>query len=155
MADVSHTRGDLAGHPDATEMQARYDRVLGGRDVVLVDGPVFLVGLYCAASPWIVHYTASQSALVTHNLIVGIAIAAAGARVHRDAGPYVRPERCDVRDRRMDDRGAVDRRHRPGCRRHLEQRRHRWPHVPAGGDVRRRGVEKPPRDLKPAPVRGW
>ncbi|MFH8570167.1 SPW repeat protein [Streptomyces sp. NPDC017993] len=75
MADVSHTRGDLAGHPDATEMQARYDRVLGGRDVVLVDGPVFLVGLYCAASPWIIHYTGSQSALVTHNLIVGIAIA--------------------------------------------------------------------------------
>ncbi|MFJ9407229.1 SPW repeat protein [Streptomyces sp. NPDC101393] len=75
MADVSHSRGDLAGHPDVTEMQARYDRVLGGRDVVLVDGPVFLVGLYCAASPWIVHYTSSQPALVVHNLIFGIAIA--------------------------------------------------------------------------------
>ncbi|WP_406728880.1 SPW repeat protein [Streptomyces sp. GD-15H] len=74
MANVSHPRGDIAGHPDASEMRARYDRVLGGRDVVLVDGPVFLLGLYCAVSPWILHYTTSQPALVTHNLIVGIAI---------------------------------------------------------------------------------
>ncbi|GAB7035105.1 SPW repeat protein [Streptomyces sp. NPDC021749] len=75
MADVSHPRGDLAGHPDASEMAARYERVLGGRDVVLVDGPVFLVGLYCAVSPWIVHYALAQPALMAHNLIVGIAIA--------------------------------------------------------------------------------
>lgn len=74
MAGVSHHRGDLAGHPDASEMQARYERVLGGNDVALVDGPVFLLGLYCAASPWIVHYTFSQPSLTTHNLIVGIAI---------------------------------------------------------------------------------
>ncbi|MFG2226661.1 SPW repeat protein [Streptomyces sp. NPDC048644] len=74
MADVSHSRGDLAGHPDVSEMQARYERVLGGRDVALVDGPVFLVGLFCAVSPWIVHYTNSQPALATHNLIMGIAI---------------------------------------------------------------------------------
>ncbi|MFE0379489.1 SPW repeat protein [Streptomyces inhibens] len=78
MADVSHHRGDLAGHPDATEMQARYERVLGGRDVVLVDGPVFLVGLYCAVSPWIVHFAASQPELVVQNFILGLAIAALG-----------------------------------------------------------------------------
>ncbi|MCF3142650.1 SPW repeat protein [Streptomyces platensis] len=75
MADVSHHRGDLAGHPDASEMQARYDRVLGGRDVVLVDGPVLLVGLYCAVSPWILHFAGAQSALMVHNLILGVAIA--------------------------------------------------------------------------------
>lgn len=74
MANVWHPRSDIAGHPDAPEMQARYDRLLGGRDVVLVDGPVFLLGLYCAVSPWILHYTTSQPALVPHNLIVGIAI---------------------------------------------------------------------------------
>ncbi|KES04037.1 membrane protein [Streptomyces toyocaensis] len=74
MANVSHTRGDITSHPDAPEMRARYDRMLGGRDVALVDGPVFLLGLYCAVSPWILHYTTSQPALVTHNLIVGIAI---------------------------------------------------------------------------------
>ncbi|MFB8774314.1 SPW repeat protein [Streptomyces broussonetiae] len=74
MANVSPTRGDLSTHPDASEMRARYARVLGGRDVALVDGPVFLLGLYCAVSPWILHYTTSQPALVAHNLIVGIAI---------------------------------------------------------------------------------
>ncbi|MFB6846807.1 SPW repeat protein [Streptomyces sp. NPDC056373] len=74
MANVSHTRGDITSHPDASEMRDRYARMLGGRDVALVDGPVFLLGLYCAASPWIVHYTTSQPALVTHNLIMGIAI---------------------------------------------------------------------------------
>ncbi|MFJ4686852.1 SPW repeat protein [Streptomyces sp. NPDC091377] len=74
MANVSHTRGDISSHPDVPEMRDRYARMLGGRDVALVDGPVFLLGLYCAASPWIVHYTTSQPALATHNLIMGVAI---------------------------------------------------------------------------------
>ncbi|MFC4500985.1 MULTISPECIES: SPW repeat protein [Streptomyces] len=74
MANVSPSRGDMSTHPDVSEMRARYDRMLGGRDVALVDGPVFLLGLYCAVSPWILHYTTSQPALMTHNLIVGIAI---------------------------------------------------------------------------------
>ncbi|MEV2195275.1 SPW repeat protein [Streptomyces phaeochromogenes] len=74
MANVSNTRGDIASHPDVPEMRDRYARMLGGRDVALVDGPVFLLGLYCATSPWILHYTTSQPALVTHNLIMGIAI---------------------------------------------------------------------------------
>ncbi|MEV0980076.1 MULTISPECIES: SPW repeat protein [unclassified Streptomyces] len=74
MANLSHGRGDITTHPDVSEMQARYARMLGGRDVALVDGPVFLLGLYCAVSPWIVHYTTSQPPLVTHNLIIGIAI---------------------------------------------------------------------------------
>ncbi|MFF9060464.1 SPW repeat protein [Streptomyces sp. NPDC101213] len=74
MANVSHSRGDMSTHPDVSEMRTRYDRMLGGRDVALVDGPVFLLGLYCAVSPWILHYTVSQPALVTHNLIVGTAI---------------------------------------------------------------------------------
>ncbi|MFY1679731.1 MULTISPECIES: SPW repeat protein [unclassified Streptomyces] len=74
MANVSHSKGDLSNHPDAREMRARYARMVRGRDVAFVDGPVFLLGLYCAVSPWILHYTASQPALVTHNLIIGIAI---------------------------------------------------------------------------------
>ncbi|MFJ5263180.1 SPW repeat protein [Streptomyces sp. NPDC088387] len=74
MANVSPTRGDISSHPDVTEMRDRYARMLGGRDVALVDGPVFLLGLYCAVSPWILHYTTSQPALVPHNLIMGIAI---------------------------------------------------------------------------------
>ncbi|WP_328370474.1 SPW repeat protein [Streptomyces sp. NBC_00457] len=74
MANVSPTRGDITSHPDASEMRDRYARMLGGRDVALVDGPVFLLGLYCAVSPWIVHYTTSQPDLVPHNLVIGIAI---------------------------------------------------------------------------------
>ncbi|MET9732020.1 SPW repeat protein [Streptomyces sp. NPDC006458] len=75
MANVSHPRGDMTTHPDVSEMRARYARMLGGRDVALVDGPVFLLGLYCAVSPWILHYTTSQPDLVVHNLIMGLAIA--------------------------------------------------------------------------------
>lgn len=75
MSNVSDTRSDISGHPDASEMRARYDRVMGGRDVALMDAPVFLVGLYCAVSPWVLHFTAGQPALVTHNLVMGIAIA--------------------------------------------------------------------------------
>ncbi|MFD5730043.1 MULTISPECIES: SPW repeat protein [unclassified Streptomyces] len=78
MSNVSHVGHDMAGHPDVSEMSDRYARVMGGRDVALVDAPVFLVGLYCAVSPWVLHFTASQSALVTHNLVMGIAIAVLG-----------------------------------------------------------------------------
>jgi hypothetical protein len=75
VAHVSHRRDDLADHPDAMEMRTRYSRVMGGRDVPLVDGPVFLAGLYCAISPWVVDFLGTQPALVTHNLVVGTAIA--------------------------------------------------------------------------------
>ncbi|MFE7707686.1 SPW repeat protein [Streptomyces sp. NPDC057486] len=78
MSNVSHTRADITSHPDVSEMRERYARMLGGRDVALVDGPVFLVGLYCAVSPWVLHFTASQPTLVQHNLIMGIAIAVLG-----------------------------------------------------------------------------
>ncbi|MCX3063068.1 SPW repeat protein [Streptomyces beihaiensis] len=78
MADVSHQRADITSHPDVTEMRDRYDRVLGGRDVPLVDGPVFLTGLYCAISPWVVHFNSTQPALTTVNLIVGISVGLLG-----------------------------------------------------------------------------
>ena len=98
MANVSNTRGDIGSHPDVSEMRDRYARMLGGRDVALVDGPVFLLGLYCATSPWILHYTTSQPALVTHNLIMGIAIGALALGFTTDPGPDVRPELGHVRD---------------------------------------------------------
>lgn len=75
MANVSHPRNDITAHPDVSEMRDRYARMLGGRDVALVDGPVFLLGLYCAVSPWILHYTTSQPALMAHNFVMGVAIA--------------------------------------------------------------------------------
>jgi hypothetical protein len=79
MTDVSHRRtaerAELAEHPDAMELRARYDRVLGGRDVVLVDAPVFLAGLYAAISPWVVAFAAGQPQLRMSNVFVGIAVA--------------------------------------------------------------------------------
>ncbi|MFF2408010.1 SPW repeat protein [Streptomyces sp. NPDC058092] len=87
MSNLSHTGRDITSHPDVTEMRDRYARMLGGRDVALVDAPVFLVGLYCAISPWVLGFTTSQPTLVAHNLIMGIAIAALGL------GFTVMPER--------------------------------------------------------------
>lgn len=78
VAEVSHTRDDLSTHPDADEMRTRYNRILGGRDVALMDAPVFLIGLLCAVSPWVLHFTTNQPALVIHNVIIGIAIALLG-----------------------------------------------------------------------------
>lgn len=80
MTDVSrhHTaeRAEITEHPDAGEMRDRYARVLGGRDVVFVDAPVFLAGLYIAVSPWVVDFATSQPELMTNNVIVGLATAA-------------------------------------------------------------------------------
>jgi SPW repeat-containing protein len=79
MTDVSQRRtaerAELAEHPDAMELRARYERVLGGRDVVFVDAPVFLAGLYAAISPWVVAFASGQPQLRVSNLIVGIAVA--------------------------------------------------------------------------------
>ncbi|GHB06568.1 SPW repeat protein [Streptomyces sp. ADI97-07] len=76
MSNISHTGRDISAHPDAEEMRARHDRVVSGRRTTAgADAPVFLLGLYCAVSPWVLHFTASQPSLVTHNLVIGIAIA--------------------------------------------------------------------------------
>jgi hypothetical protein len=75
MADISHTTGEaMTTHPDVHEMRARYDRMLSRRDVAMIDAPIFLVGLYCIISPWVVGFSASQADFATHNLIIGIAI---------------------------------------------------------------------------------
>ncbi|WP_255948430.1 SPW repeat protein [Streptomyces odontomachi] len=78
MAEASHPREDLSTHPDVGEMRERYNRVLGGHDVAIMDAPVFLIGLFCAVSPWIVHFTTTQNQLLVHNVIIGIAIALLG-----------------------------------------------------------------------------
>ncbi|MDT3396536.1 SPW repeat protein [Streptomyces sp. B1866] len=78
MSDVSHRRSDLTTHPDAAELRQRYDRVLGQRDVMLLDGPVLLTGLYLAISPWVVHFSGARFDLTLNNLVLGLAIAALG-----------------------------------------------------------------------------
>ncbi|MEV5148600.1 SPW repeat protein [Streptomyces sp. NPDC052727] len=74
MSGFPHRRDDMAGHPDAFEMRERYARVLGVHDVALVNGPVFLVGLFFAASPWILHFAAANGDLAVHDLILGAAV---------------------------------------------------------------------------------
>ncbi|GLV79659.1 MULTISPECIES: SPW repeat protein [Streptomyces] len=78
MADVSRTRGDLRGHPDVSEMRERYARMMDARDVVFLDGPVLLAGLYFAISPWVVHFSGTSPNLMVNNLILGITVALLG-----------------------------------------------------------------------------
>ncbi|MGW6393858.1 SPW repeat protein [Streptomyces sp. NPDC055103] len=78
MADVSHRRGDIAGHPDAGEMRDRYARVLQTRGVAAVEELVILAGIYAAISAWTVHFSAAQPELALSNLVVGVALAALG-----------------------------------------------------------------------------
>ncbi|ASQ94186.1 SPW repeat protein [Streptomyces sp. 11-1-2] len=78
MADVSRAKGDLRGHPDVSEMRERYARMMDARDVVFLDGPVLLAGLYFAISPWVVHFSGTNPNLMVNNLVLGIAIALLG-----------------------------------------------------------------------------
>jgi hypothetical protein len=77
MSDLSHSRHDIAGHPDVAEMRERYARMAGGRQAVAVDGLILLTGLYTAISPWVVHFHA-QPDITVNNLIVGITMAVIG-----------------------------------------------------------------------------
>ncbi|MEU4897032.1 SPW repeat protein [Streptomyces sp. NPDC044780] len=78
MADVSRARGDLTGHPDVSEMRERYARMMDARDVVFLDGPVLLAGLYFAISPWVVHFSGTSPNLMVNNLILGVTVALLG-----------------------------------------------------------------------------
>jgi drug/metabolite transporter (DMT)-like permease len=76
MANVSHPRGDMASHPDVLEMKEQYARSQQGPNLGMLAVPLSLVGVFCAASPWILHFTGNQPPLVAHNVIVGAAILA-------------------------------------------------------------------------------
>lgn len=73
MAHVSHGPGDITSHPDVHEMRDRYARVLSGPGSALLEGMALLAGLYCAISPWTVHFSNIHT-LTVNNLIVGIGI---------------------------------------------------------------------------------
>lgn len=74
MSGFSHSSDDMASHTDAFEMRERYARVLSAHGVALLNGLVFLVGLFFAVSPWALHFAARPSDLAVHDLIVGGAI---------------------------------------------------------------------------------
>ncbi len=61
-------------HPDLLALRARYERVAESMSAHFTFGLALLAGLYVAASPWIVGFSATSS-LATSDLIVGIAAA--------------------------------------------------------------------------------
>lgn len=69
--------GDMSTHPDVMEMRERYasrDREQKGSSLLAhLAVPTFLLGLYCAASPWITHHL---PLFAMHNLLLGLGIAA-------------------------------------------------------------------------------
>jgi hypothetical protein len=81
------TGHDITSHPDAAEMDARYAKVLQGPRVTAVDGLIMLTGLYCAISPWVVHFQDTNTIMRSVNLVCGIALAVLGF------GMAARPER--------------------------------------------------------------
>jgi hypothetical protein len=78
VADLFHRHADMAGHPDLAEMRERYARIESTRGVAAIDGLVLLTGLYCAISPWVVHFNFSNPELRTNNLIMGLFLAVMG-----------------------------------------------------------------------------
>jgi SPW repeat len=61
-------------HPDLLEMRMRYDQVAQRSTVQFLEGFSILVGLFLAASPWIVGF-ADLGTLAVTNFIVGGALA--------------------------------------------------------------------------------
>ncbi|WP_338704199.1 SPW repeat protein (plasmid) [Streptomyces sp. Q6] len=67
-------RDDGTYPPGAFETGGRRLRVLSGHDVALVNGPVFLVGLFYAVSPWVLGFAGTHHDLAVHDLVVGCAV---------------------------------------------------------------------------------
>ena len=61
-------------HPDLLEMRTRYDQVAQRPTVQFIEGSTFLLGIFLAASPWIVGF-ADLGTLAATNFIVGGALA--------------------------------------------------------------------------------
>lgn len=61
-------------HPDIAELRARYERASETMPARVVNGLVFLSGLYLAISPWVVGFHPHR-AITVNNLLIGIAVA--------------------------------------------------------------------------------
>ena len=71
---MSTVHSSIDHHPDLLALRARYERVAESMSAHVTFGLALLTGLYVAASPWIVGFSARGS-LATSDLIVGIAVA--------------------------------------------------------------------------------
>ena len=71
---MSTVHSSIDHHPDLLALRANYERVAESTSAHVTFGLALLAGLYVAASPWIVGFSATAS-LATSDLIVGIAVA--------------------------------------------------------------------------------
>ena len=71
---MSTVHSSIEQHPDLLALRARYERVAESMSAHVTFGLALLTGLYVAASPWIVGFSATNQ-LATSDLIVGIAVA--------------------------------------------------------------------------------
>jgi hypothetical protein len=71
---MSTVHSSIDHHPDLLALRARYERVAESMSAHLTFGLALLTGLYVAASPWMVGFSATGS-LATSDLIAGIAVA--------------------------------------------------------------------------------
>ncbi|MCA2294318.1 SPW repeat protein [Mycobacterium avium] len=71
---MSTVHSSIDHHPDLLALRARYERVAESMSAHFTFGLALLAGLYVAASPWIVGFSATAS-LATSDLIAGIAAA--------------------------------------------------------------------------------
>src|SRR5262249_20024972 len=71
---MSTVHSSIDHHPDLMALRARYERVAESMSAHFTFGLSLLAGLYVAASPWIVGFSATSS-LATSNLLAGIAVA--------------------------------------------------------------------------------
>ncbi|OBF60016.1 hypothetical protein A5787_20550 [Mycobacterium sp. 852002-50816_SCH5313054-b] len=71
---MSTVHSSIDHHPDLLTLRANYERVAESTSAHVTFGLALLTGLYLAASPWIVGFSATAS-LATSDLIVGIAVA--------------------------------------------------------------------------------
>ncbi|OBH85477.1 SPW repeat protein [Mycobacterium scrofulaceum] len=71
---MSTVHSSIDHHPDLLALRANYDRAAESMSAHVTFGLALLTGLYVAASPWLVGFSATGS-LATSNLIAGIAAA--------------------------------------------------------------------------------
>lgn len=71
---MSTVHSSIDHHPDLLALRANYERVAESTSAHVTFGLALLAGLYVAASPWMVGFSATGS-LATSDLIVGIAVA--------------------------------------------------------------------------------
>jgi hypothetical protein len=71
---MSTVHSSIDQHPDLLALRARYERVAESMSAHVTFGLALLTGLYVAASPWIVGFSAARQ-LPMCDLIAGIAVA--------------------------------------------------------------------------------